>query len=474
MQSLVEPKYGVPLDLALSFLTWRELVPASAVCSALLAESRPLGCGTWGPLGALPTSDGALRWLARRAARSVGGGLEFLKISDTACRHTDAGALAVSSVCETLRVLHFHSKVARACEPRLTPRALQALLGHGRPALSRAVLHGDAVTDAALEILGAGCPRLRALWLSCSAHVSGAVLRKVVSSATCLEDLRLDSLLKVSGSDFVHAIAAQPLRCFLVADAPEFPTLLSAVEVGRWQAMRRLGILFEAGCPAAMVGFRSLEADAALALGSLPMLEALAVANVHVGDALLQSFWQRHVQLAPATSRSVLRSLSLEGAHGATLQGIWNLVRALGRGMDLQCGELDELQLTASPECPIDDHALEKIVGCGIRFLTLEGANISKAGICRCVGLQALRSKSCAKLDLPPKPRLGPAAGRREVSRRGGTKESANGIPGMGTGASDLLPDVRLLGPDQQLCYWWNKGYKYDDLSWYGLEHVTA
>ena len=125
-----------------------------------------------------------------------------------------------------------------------------------------------------------------------------------------------------------------------------------------------------------------------MALGSLPMLEALAVANVHapllqcsrpefltflspldvllvtqvaasesqVGDALLQSFWQRHVQLAPATSRSVLRSLSLEGAHGATLQGllgdltaafflqrvcsfigrldggIWNLVRALGRG----------------------------------------------------------------------------------------------------------------------------------------------
>eukprot|EP00439_Symbiodinium_sp_Y106_P022190 s1144_g2.t1 len=373
-------------------------------------------------------------------------------------------------VCGTLRVLHFHSKVARACEPRLTPRALQILLGRGsrRPALSRVVLHGDAVTDAALELLG-GCPQLRSLWLSCSAHVSGAILKKVVS-ATQLEDLRLDSLLKASGSDVVDAIATKPLRCLLVSDAPQF-ALLSGLEVSRWQAVRRLGILFEAGCPAAMVGCRSLEAETAMALGALPVLEALALANLHVGDVLLQSLWQGRLQ--PAALRSNLRSLSLEGAHGATLQGVLNLVRALGQ--DSRHGDMDELQLTASQACPIDDHALQKIVSCGIRFLTLEGASISKAGICRCAGLQALRSKSCAHLDLPPKPRLGPAAGRRfEAGRRSypisnkGTKTH-----GSTSDVSPVFPDVRLLGPDQQLCYWWNKGYQYDDLSWYGLEHLT-
>eukprot|EP00439_Symbiodinium_sp_Y106_P004016 s7664_g1.t1 len=92
-------KYGVPLDLALSFLSWRDLVPASTVCTALLtAESgRPLCCcSTAGPLRALPSSDGALRWLARRAADGSGGGLHCLKISDTACHHTDAGAFAIS------------------------------------------------------------------------------------------------------------------------------------------------------------------------------------------------------------------------------------------------------------------------------------------------------------------------------------------------------------------------------------------
>ncbi|CAE7183154.1 unnamed protein product [Symbiodinium necroappetens] len=472
MPSLIEQKCGVPLDLALSFLSWRDLVPASAVCTALLTaqSGRPLCCcSTAGPLTALPSTDGALRWLARRAADGFGGGLHFLKISDTACHHTDAGAVAISKVCETLRVLHFHSKVARACEPRLTPRALQILLGRGssRPALSRVVLHGDAVTDAALELLS-GCPQLRSLWLSCSAHVSGASLKKVVS-ATQLEDLRLDSLLKASGSDVVDAIATKPLRCFLASDAPQF-ALLSGLEVGRWQAVRRLGILFEAGCPAAMVGCRSLEAEAAMALGALPVLEALALANVHAGDVLLQSFWQGRLQPA---ARSSLRSLSLEGAHGATLQGVWNLVRALGK--DSHHGDMDELQLTASQACPIDDHALRKIVSCGIRFLTLEGASISKAGICRCVGLQALRSKSCPHLDLPPKPRLGPAAGRRFEAGRRSCPSGNKGTKTHGS-TSDVVPvfpDVRLLGPDQQLCYWWNKGYKYDDLSWYGLEHLT-
>ena len=38
-----------------------------------------------------------------------------------------------------------------------------------------------------------------------------------------------------------------------------------------------------------------------------------------VGDVLLQSLWQGRLQ--PAALRSNLRSLSLEGAHGATLQG---------------------------------------------------------------------------------------------------------------------------------------------------------
>ena len=212
------------------------------------------------------------------------------------------------------------------------------------------------------------------------------------------EDLRLDSLLKASGSDVVDAIATKPLRCFLASDAPQF-ALLSGLEVGRWQAMhghatfslslkgscpaatsmsaggaaprhlvrgggwmqersdrtRPLAIpdacfvFFQAGCPAAMVGCRSLEAEAAMALGALPVLEALALANVHAtwdplkmkmrcnaqlllsvfvfwqsalraeaGDVLLQSFWQGRLQPA---ARSSLRSLSLEGAHGATLQG---------------------------------------------------------------------------------------------------------------------------------------------------------
>ncbi|CAE7631095.1 unnamed protein product [Symbiodinium pilosum] len=200
-----------------------------------------------------------------------------------------------------------------------------------------------------------------------------------------------------------------------------------------------------------------------MALGALPALEALALANVHVGDILLQSL------AASKPTRSSLRALSLEGAHGATLQGVWHLVRAVGRA--ISGGGLDELQLTASADCPIDDHVLQKLVSAGIRFLTLEGAKISKAGICCCSGLQALRSKSCGELDLPAKPRLGPAAGRREGCRRPGAM-GAKGVPA--TPGSGALPDVRVLGPDQQLCYWWNKGYRYDDLSWYGLEHFTA
>ena len=73
-----------------------------------------------------------------------------------------------------------------------------------------------------------------------------------------------------------------------------------------------------------------------------------------------------------------------------------------------------------------------------------------------------------------PKPRLGPAAGRREASRRP-CAQSGRGVKGAlnAPGPNDL-PDVRVLGPDQQLCYWWNKGYRYDGLSWYGLEHATS
>ena len=154
-----------------------------------------------------------------------------------------------SQVCETLRVLHFHSK-AIACRltsclfnrsfpggPSMRATAYtQGLAGavgpwatsskpsgspwrcrhlvcsvcscpkHSQkprcrteyPTMDSAICCAE-VTDAALEILGAGCPRLRALWLSCSAHVSGAVLRKVVSSATCLEDFWYELWIIVEG-----------------------------------------------------------------------------------------------------------------------------------------------------------------------------------------------------------------------------------------------------------------------------------
>ena len=63
------------------------------------------------------------------------------------------------------------------------------------------------------------------------------------------EDLRLDSLLKASGSDVVDAIATKPLRCLLVSDAPQF-ALLSGLEVSRWQAWRPCQMLFVFPLPA--------------------------------------------------------------------------------------------------------------------------------------------------------------------------------------------------------------------------------
>ncbi|CAJ1422936.1 unnamed protein product [Effrenium voratum] len=335
MASLADQRCFLPLDLAFSFLAWRDLVPASAVSPAFLrAQAGALCCCSLaGPVTALPCSDGALRWLARRAACGVSPGVEFLKISATACRHTDAGALAVSTVCEPLRVLHFHSKVAlRESSATLSPRGLQALLGSGRPALLRAVLHGDAVTDAALEILSAGSPLLQALWLSCSAQVSAGAVRKLAISALQLQDLRLDSLRSAFAGDFKEVLAMPRLQCVLVADAVQLPPVLSASDVQRWQAMRRLAILIEAGCP--ICPSRPLDHWAAEALGQLPCLESLALANVCVGDHLLQAL---HGSVT-------LCALSLEGDHGATLPGICGLLRARGRA---GAGLLEELQLTA-------------------------------------------------------------------------------------------------------------------------------
>ncbi|CAJ1409530.1 unnamed protein product [Effrenium voratum] len=456
MASLADQRCFLPLDLAFSFLAWRDLVPASAVSPAFLrAQAGALCCCSLaGPVTALPCSDGALRWLARRAACGVSPGVEFLKISATACRHTDAGALAVSTVCEPLRVLHFHSKVAlRESSATLSPRGLQALLGSGRPALLRAVLHGDAVTDAALEILSAGSPLLQALWLSCSAQVSAGAVRKLAISALQLQDLRLDSLRSAFAGDFKEVLAMPRLQCVLVADAVQLPPVLSASDVQRWQAMRRLAILIEAGCP--ICPSRPLDHWAAEALGQLPCLESLALANVCVGDHLLQAL---HGSVT-------LCALSLEGDHGATLPGICGLLRARGRA---GAGLLEELQLTAGLTCQVDDAVLLCFVRLGITYLTLEGANISKDGIRRCAGLQALRAKSCGELDLlPPVARLGPPPRKKKPGPFAAKALKAKTDGGLASGW-----DVRLLGSDQQLCHWWQKGYRYDDMSWYGLEHA--
>ncbi|CAJ1358359.1 unnamed protein product [Effrenium voratum] len=219
------------------------------------------------------------------------------------------------------------------------------------------------------------------------------------------------------------------------------------------QAMRRLAILIEAGCP--ICPSRPLDHWAAEALGQLPCLESLALANVCVGDHLLQAL---HGSVT-------LCALSLEGDHGATLPGICGLLRARGRA---GAGLLEELQLTAGLTCQVDDAVLLCFARLGITYLTLEGANISKDGIRRCAGLQAIRAKSCGELDLlPPVARLGPPPRKKKPGPSAAKALKAKTDGGLASGW-----DVRLLGSDQQLCHWWQKGYRYDDMSWYGLEHA--
>lgn len=468
------------VELAASYLAWRDLLPLSACCALLLGAD--VGhllrrAAFAGPASGLPASDGALRWLAMRVTRfgcklSTGVGLEVLKLSDTVCRHTDVGAAAVSSVCAPLRVLHFHSGGAArrpgASAAGLTSAALDSILGCGRLALARVVLHGPAITDEALRTLGEGCPLLGALWLSCADRVSAAGLVDFVERAAQLRDVRLDGLSCIPGAQLMRALVARPLACALVADCcPELPILMGGLEVSRWTSLQRLGILFEPGCVVAAAGpARFLDSSAGSALGRLPRLRALAFAHVWAGDEFALALGGSGS--GGSGGSSPLCALSLEGAHGISRAALSALVHAL---CPKGGGSLEELHVTATPSCGVDDAALAEWASMGIEFVSLEGAQITRDGIRGC-GLRALRVKSCGDLQVPAAPVMASPAGRQLAKDRPkGATPGAQADAGRSAGPPPP-PDLRVLTTEQALCYWWGKGYRYDEHSWYGLEHL--
>merc|ERR1711933_700467 len=110
---------------------------------------------------------------------------------------------------------------------------LEAVLGSGRPALRRVVLHGPVITDSVMARLIEACPKLEALWLSCASQVTARGLSTaLMRGATCLRDLGLYGLPETSlpCSESAAAVVSRPLACLLVKDcAAEMPSLVACV-----------------------------------------------------------------------------------------------------------------------------------------------------------------------------------------------------------------------------------------------------
>lgn len=460
------------VELALEFCTWKELVWLLAATPALRDDARvPFvlrRAAFAGSAGSMPATNGALKWLATRLT-ACGASFEVLKLSDGICRHTDDGAIAASTACGALHSLHFHSGGGRhATGSGLTQVGLLSVLRSSSGSLRRVVLHGPAVTDEALAEVSVGCRVLEALWVSCADGVTGDGLRRCLNACRKLLDLRLDGLSEVDEDEIAEALAAQPLRCAYIADcSAPFTLSLRPADVARWHCLLRLGIFFDPGRRGRLQRTgpaKYLHAEAAGAVGALSQLRALALANVWVGDVLLDSLAG---DARPEGQQSSLRALSLEGAHGCSAAALQRLVKARSASGG---GHLEELLVTVGPGCAIDDGMLADWAATGVVFVSLEGAAITRDAVRRS-GLRALRVKACGDFGLPAHPVLAPPAGRQlglsvAASASARQPQSTERLP------RQQLPALRVLGPEQPLCYWWGKGLRYDELSWYGLEHL--
>eukprot|EP00927_Polykrikos_kofoidii_P032085 TRINITY_DN27433_c0_g2_i1.p1 TRINITY_DN27433_c0_g2~~TRINITY_DN27433_c0_g2_i1.p1 ORF type:complete len:569 (+),score=47.66 TRINITY_DN27433_c0_g2_i1:160-1866(+) len=500
------------------YCCWLDLLRFSACCASHwwtreLFDSLRRGAFAC-PVRELPKANHSLRWLATRLADGRGGGIEVLKLSDIACHHSDEGAIIVASVCKTIRSLHFHSKEHPVRDDRrcaggcyLTSRGLSAVLGGERPLLRRVVLHGSAVTDHALLLLATGCPSLESVWLSCATCVTGpGLLACAQQRLSDWRDIRFDALCGAPEELLIAAREAsghfQAMRCLLLADcSASLATTLQPTHVNGWTNLLRLGLLFSVNglvcfCEKTIVSLATL---------CHSQLRALALANVHVGDAFPVALagcveCARRLPHQSGNPRSrdgqpmALRALCVDGIHhGISGKSLRELLQstctdvdraASGRFTDSAClggvgvprhNGLDELMLTAAAGCEVVDATLLEWMSLGIKFVSVDGADISWEGV-RVSGLRALRAKACPRLKMPQEVRMASPAGNRMVSCEMKTK-SAGFSPILDVSrdsfkASRPSPTVRLLEADQSLCYWWCKGYYYDELSWYGLEHL--
>eukprot|EP00971_Amphidinium_carterae_P135029 2675772-Amphidinium_carterae.1 len=113
----------------------------------------------------------------------------------------------------------------------------------------------------------------------------------------------------------------------------------------------------------------------------------------------------------------------------------------------------------------------------GVQYVSVEAGELTREGVCRS-GLNSLRVRDCG-LDFPQRSAscMATPAGRASNERRGSAVGKSDADPREQAQISrarsyDLPPALTILGDDQPLCYWWNKGYKYDACSWYGREHL--